>query len=75
MLGHETMGEVVRQQAVGDWVVVSFTISCRESFFCKLGFYSGCKRSNPNDKRRETHLVGGPCIVMLLNQFRLLLVA
>jgi threonine dehydrogenase-like Zn-dependent dehydrogenase len=42
VLGHETMGEV------GDRVVVPFTISCGECFFCKRGYYSGCERSNPN---------------------------
>ena len=78
VLGHETMGEVVEvgseNQAlkVGDRVVVPFTISCGECFFCKRGFYSGCERSNPNAKAAEklwghspaglfgyTHLLGG----------------
>ena len=41
VIGHETMGEVVevgRDNAklkVGDRVVVPFTISCGECFFCK----------------------------------------
>ena len=54
ILGHETMGEVVEVGAentklkVGDRVVVPFTISCGECFFCKKGFFSGCERSNPN---------------------------
>lgn len=54
VLGHETMGEVVevgrenQKLKVGDRVVVPFTISCGECFFCKRGFYSGCERSNPN---------------------------
>jgi threonine dehydrogenase-like Zn-dependent dehydrogenase len=54
VLGHETMGEVVEVGAdnkalkVGDRVVVPFTISCGECFFCKRGFFSGCERSNPN---------------------------
>jgi threonine dehydrogenase-like Zn-dependent dehydrogenase len=54
VLGHETMGEVVEVGAdvtnlkKGDRVVVPFTISCGECFFCKRGFYSGCERSNPN---------------------------
>src|ERR1700712_1786736 len=54
VLGHETMGEVVEVGAdnkalkVGDRVVVPFTISCGQCFFCKRGFYSGCERSNPN---------------------------
>jgi threonine dehydrogenase-like Zn-dependent dehydrogenase len=56
VLGHETMGEVVevgpdnKAIKVGDRVVVPFTISCGECFFCKRGFYSGCERSNPNAK-------------------------
>ncbi|WP_061933687.1 zinc-dependent alcohol dehydrogenase [Aureimonas sp. AU22] len=54
ILGHETMGEVVETGSgvsklkVGDRVVVPFTISCGECFFCKRGFFSGCERSNPN---------------------------
>jgi threonine dehydrogenase-like Zn-dependent dehydrogenase len=38
---------------IGDRVVVPFTISCGECFFCKNGFYSGCERSNPNAKEAE----------------------
>ena len=54
VLGHETMGEVVEvgsgntKLKVGDRVVVPFTISCGDCFFCKRGWYSGCERSNPN---------------------------
>jgi threonine dehydrogenase-like Zn-dependent dehydrogenase len=59
VLGHETMGEVIEVGAnnkalkIGDRVVVPFTISCGECFFCKNGFYSGCERSNPNAKEAE----------------------
>jgi threonine dehydrogenase-like Zn-dependent dehydrogenase len=59
VLGHETMGEVVEVGSEvpnlrpGDRVVVPFTISCGECFFCKRGFYSGCERSNPNHKTAE----------------------
>jgi threonine dehydrogenase-like Zn-dependent dehydrogenase len=59
VIGHETMGEVVEvgsentKLKVGDRVVVPFTISCGECFFCKRGFYSGCERSNPNHKVAE----------------------
>jgi len=59
VLGHETMGEVVEVGSdntalkVGDRVVVPFTISCGECFFCKKGFFSGCERSNPNHKMAE----------------------
>ena len=78
VLGHETMGEVVEVGAdnkalkVGDRVVVPFTISCGQCFFCQRGFYSGCERSNPNAKMAEklwghspaglfgySHLLGG----------------
>lgn len=61
ILGHETMGEVVevgsenKKLKVGDRVVVPFTISCGECFFCKRGFYSGCERSNP-DKAKASKL-------------------
>ncbi len=54
VIGHETMGEVVEvgsensRLKKGDRVVVPFTISCGECFFCKRGYFSGCERSNPN---------------------------
>ncbi|WP_102959949.1 zinc-dependent alcohol dehydrogenase [Mangrovicella endophytica] len=55
VIGHEAMGEVVEvgsgakgKLKVGDRVVVPFTISCGECFFCKRGYFSGCERSNPN---------------------------
>jgi threonine dehydrogenase-like Zn-dependent dehydrogenase len=63
VLGHETMGEVVEvgkdntELKVGDRVVVPFTISCGECFFCKRGFFSGCERSNP-DKEKAAKLWG-----------------
>lgn len=56
VLGHEPMGEVmevgneVRNLKVGDRVVVPFTISCGECFFCKKGMFSLCDNSNPNAK-------------------------
>lgn len=78
IVGHETMGEVVevgsenKALKVGDRVVVPFTISCGECFFCKRGYFSGCERSNPNkDKAAKiwgsspaglfgySHLLGG----------------
>jgi threonine dehydrogenase-like Zn-dependent dehydrogenase len=78
VLGHETMGEVVELGAEntklrkGDRVVVPFTISCGECFFCKNGFFSGCERSNPNAEQAAklwghspaglfgySHLLGG----------------
>lgn len=78
VIGHECMGEVVevgkdnKKLKVGDRVVVPFTISCGECFFCTRGFYSGCERSNPNKAMAEklwghspaglfgySHLLGG----------------
>ncbi len=79
IIGHEAMGEVVELGSdarsdlkVGDRVVIPFTISCGECFFCKRGFYSGCERSNPNSKKATevwgnspaglfgySHLLGG----------------
>ena len=58
VLGHETMGEVVEVGAdnkklkVGDRVVVPFTISCGECFFCRADFL-GCERTNPDKKTAE----------------------
>lgn len=54
VLGHEFMGEVVEVGSsagdlkVGDRVVVPFTISCGDCFFCRKGLFSACERSNPN---------------------------
>jgi threonine dehydrogenase-like Zn-dependent dehydrogenase len=78
ILGHETMGEVVevgsenKALKVGDRVVVPFTISCGECFFCQRGFFSACERTNPDHKEAAklwgsspgglfgySHLLGG----------------
>lgn len=54
VLGHEFMGEVVevgrdvKNLAVGDRVVVPFTISCGQCFFCQRELWSLCDNSNPN---------------------------
>jgi threonine dehydrogenase-like Zn-dependent dehydrogenase len=54
ILGHEFMGEIVevgpdvRKRAVGDRVVVSFTIGCGSCFFCERQLFSCCSNSNPN---------------------------
>jgi len=59
IVGHETMGEVVEvgpdagDLKVGDRVVVPFTISCGECFFCQRGYYSACERSNPDKTKAE----------------------
>ena len=54
ILGHEFMGEVVEvgrdnhRLAVGDRVVVPFTIACGRCYFCKEDLWSLCDNSNPN---------------------------
>jgi threonine dehydrogenase-like Zn-dependent dehydrogenase len=54
ILGHEFMGEVVelghsvKNLKIGDRVVVPFTISCGNCFFCKREMFSLCDNSNPN---------------------------
>ena len=59
IVGHECMGEVVevgkdnKALKVGDRVVIPFTISCGECFFCQKGFFSGCERSNRTAKTAE----------------------
>ncbi len=78
ILGHETMGIVVEVGAAvtrlkkGDRVVVPFTISCGDCFFCKKTLFSCCDVSNPNAAMAEkamghspaglfgfSHLLGG----------------
>jgi threonine dehydrogenase-like Zn-dependent dehydrogenase len=78
VLGHEFMGEVVEvgagnsKLAVGDRVVVPFTIACGECEQCRRGNYSVCERSNRNKDMADkvfghstaglfgyTHLTGG----------------
>jgi len=54
ILGHEPMGIVVEvgsqvpNLAVGDPVVVPFTIACGQCYFCEKTLFSCCDRSNPN---------------------------
>lgn len=78
ILGHEPMGEVVEVGSaitnlrVGDRVVVPFTLSCGDCYFCKKTLFSCCDRSNPNAALAEkamghspagllgySHLLGG----------------
>lgn len=60
ILGHEFMGEVVevgsevRNLKVGDRVVVPFTISCGNCFYCKRELWSLCDNTNPNPSMLET---------------------
>ncbi len=54
ILGHENMGEVIELGSevtnlkIGDRVVVPFTISCGQCWFCQKGLFSCCDRTNPN---------------------------
>ena len=56
ILGHEFMGEVVElgpevtNLKIGDRVVVPFTISCGNCYFCQKTLWSLCDNSNPNAK-------------------------
>ncbi len=53
ILGHEFMGIVeetgpgVTRLAKGDRVVVPFTISCGDCFFCEKELYAACENTNP----------------------------
>ncbi|GAC1340588.1 MAG: zinc-dependent alcohol dehydrogenase [Myxococcales bacterium] len=66
ILGHEFMGEVVevganvRKLKVGDRVVVPFTISCGDCFFCKKGLFSCCDVSNPNPEAAQKAMGHSP---------------
>lgn len=78
VLGHEGMGQVVEvgksvtKFQKGDRVVIPFTISCGQCFFCKRGLYSACDNSNPSAEKAAkimgqspagiygySHLLGG----------------
>lgn len=56
IIGHEPMGEVVevgrevKNLKVGDRIVVPFTISCGNCFFCQKRMFSLCDNTNPNAK-------------------------
>ena len=60
ILGHEFMGIVeevgpeVKNLKRGDRVVVPFTISCGNCFFCKTDLWSLCDNTNPNAQVAET---------------------
>ncbi len=60
ILGHEFMGEVVetgkgvKNLKKGDKVVVPFTISCGNCFYCKRDLWSCCDNSNPKPETAET---------------------
>ncbi len=59
ILGHEFMGEVIEKGkgvgnlAVGDRVVIPFTIACGNCLHCKKDQWSLCDNSNPNSQLPE----------------------
>jgi threonine dehydrogenase-like Zn-dependent dehydrogenase len=59
ILGHEFMGEIVELGSevtnlrLGDRVVVPFTISCGQCFFCKNEMTAACDTSNPKPETSE----------------------
>ena len=69
ILGHEFMGIVeevgpaVTRLKRGDRVVVPFTISCGECFFCQKKLFSACETTNPNRgailNKKEVHSGAG----------------
>lgn len=66
IMGHEFMGEVVelgtavKNINIGDRVVVPFTISCGNCFFCRRDLWSLCDNSNPNAWMAEQLLGHSP---------------
>ena len=64
VLGHEPMGEVVEvgpksTLKTGQKVVIPFTISCGDCFFCKKQQYSACDNSNPAETFEASDLMMG----------------
>lgn len=53
ILGHEFMGIVeetgkqIKHVAIGDRVVIPFTISCGECYFCEKDLFAGCEETSP----------------------------
>jgi len=64
IVGHEFMGEVIETGASstlqrGQRVVVPFTISCGQCFFCEKQQFSACDNSNPSETRDASELMMG----------------
>jgi len=64
ILGHEFMGEVVETGSKstlrkGQRVVVPFTISCGQCFFCQNKQFSACDNSNPVEKQDASEMLYG----------------
>ncbi len=66
IIGHEPMGVVVevgsqvRKLKVGDRVVVPFTISCGECWFCEQTMFSLCDTSNPKPENAIAQMGHAP---------------
>ena len=60
ILGHENMGEVIELGSevtnlkIGDRVVVPFTISCGQCWFCQKGLFSCCDQGAGQRNRRAS---------------------
>jgi threonine dehydrogenase-like Zn-dependent dehydrogenase len=64
ILGHENMGEVVEVGAKstlrkGQRVVIPFTISCGQCFFCSKQQFSACDNSNPAETADPSEITYG----------------
>jgi threonine dehydrogenase-like Zn-dependent dehydrogenase len=66
VLGHEPMGIVeevgsaITTLKKGDRVVIPFTISCGQCWFCKKGLFAACDVSNPNKAVAEKAMGHSP---------------
>ena len=74
ILGHEPMGEVVEVGSAitkfknGDRIVVPFTLSCGNCWFCERQMYSLCAHSNPERRGKRRKMMGAVAV----RTFRLL---
>src|SRR5690349_24293453 len=64
VIGHEPMGEVVEvgpksTLKIGQKVVIPFTISCGDCFFCRKQLYSACDNANPAETFEASDLLMG----------------
>ncbi|GGJ42425.1 glutathione-dependent formaldehyde dehydrogenase [Sphingopyxis bauzanensis] len=64
IVGHEFMGEVVdvgsgSSLKKGQRVVIPFTISCGQCFFCEKQQFSACDNANPAETRDASELLMG----------------
>jgi len=64
ILGHENMGEVVEvgpksTLKKGDKVVIPFTVSCGQCFFCQKQQFSACDNSNPAETADASEIMMG----------------